>query len=222
MTATTQKGYRGMGMEGAVARWYEKNTRRDMPEFRTLAARLSALLPNGGDVLEVAPGPGFLSIELARNRSLRVTGLDISKTFVELAGRNAAEASVAADFRQGDASSMPFADGSFDLLVCRAAFKNFSNPEGALREMRRVLRKGGTGVIIDLRRDTPMAAIRRYVDGMGLNLWNRWITILTFRFMLLKRAYIAREMEEMMSAAGLQKREIRINDIGMEAWFEVV
>ena len=44
-------------------------------------------LPEGGDVLEVAPGPGFLSVEMAKTGRLRVTGLDISKTFVEIARR---------------------------------------------------------------------------------------------------------------------------------------
>ena len=52
-----EKAYRGMGMEGSVARWYEKTTRRDMDEYRGLAARFAAGMPEGGDVLEVAPGP---------------------------------------------------------------------------------------------------------------------------------------------------------------------
>jgi len=76
-----EKAYKGMGMEGSVARWYEKTTRRDMEEYRRLALRFAAGLPEGGDVLEVAPGPGFLSIEMAKTGRLRVTGLDISKTF---------------------------------------------------------------------------------------------------------------------------------------------
>ena len=124
MTTATQKAYIGMGMEGSIARWYEKTTRKDMGEFEKLAARLHALLPEGGDVLEVAPGPGFPADRAGARGELRVTGLDISKTFVELARKNAAEAGVRADFRQGNASAMPFADASFDLLVCRAAFKN--------------------------------------------------------------------------------------------------
>ena len=85
------KAYKGLGMEGSVARWYEKTTRKDMEEFHRLAERIAAGLPEGGDVLEVAPGPGFLSIEMAKTGRLRVTGLDISKRFVEIAQRNADE-----------------------------------------------------------------------------------------------------------------------------------
>jgi ubiquinone/menaquinone biosynthesis C-methylase UbiE len=220
MTATAEKAYKGMGMEGPVARWYEKNTRKDLEEFRKVAGRLGAIPPDGGDVLEVAPGPGFLAIEMARSGKLHVTGLDISKTFVELARKNAAQAGVRVDFRAGNASEMPFAENSFDLLVCRAAFKNFSEPQKALREMHRVLRPGGTGVIIDLRRDTPMTEIQRYIDHMGLNAWNRWVTTLTFRFMLLKRAYTKPELEKMLEGIGFAKAEVRTDEIGMEAWFE--
>ena len=219
MTATPDKGYKGMGMEGSIARWYDKNTRKSMEEFRREAERLKAFLPDGGDVLEVAPGPGFLAIEMARDSRIRVTGLDISKTFVELARKNAAEEGVRVDFKLGNAAAMPFADKSFDLLLCRAAFKNFSEPERALKEMRRVLRPGGTGVIIDLRRDASMTEIKQEVDCMHLGFWNRLFTRETFRLMLLKRAYTKPELEKMLDRSGFKTVEVRTNGIGMEAWF---
>ena len=171
-------------------------------------------------MLEVAPGPGFLAVEMARGGRAHVTGLDISNTFVELGRKNAAAAGVQVDFRQGNASEMPFGENSFELLVCRAAFKNFSQPENALQEMRRVLRPGGTGVIIDLRRDVPMAEIERYVHGLDLGFWSRLFTTLTFRFMLLKRAYTAQELEKMLTPVGFTKVEVRAAPLGMEAWFQ--
>ncbi len=207
-----------MGMEGSMARWYEKTTGKDLGEFRKLAERLKAVLPDGGDVLEVAPGPGFLAVELARDARFRVTGLDVSRTFVEIARKNAAEAGVLVEFRLGNASDMPFAENSFDLLVCRAAFKNFSEPQKAIDEMRRLLRPGGTGVIIDLRRDVPITEIKRYVDKMQLSTLEQFFTAMTFRFMLLKRAYTKPELQRMLT--GFRKAEVRTDDIGMEAWFE--
>lgn len=220
MTKTMAKGYKGMGMEGSVARWYEKTTRKDMNEYRELAIRLEASLPAGSDVLEVAPGPGFLSIEVARSGKLHVHALEISETMVELTARNAATANVNVDIQQGNASAMPFAENSFDLLVCRAAFKNFSEPVTALKEMHRVLRCGGSGVIIDLRRDTPMSAIREYVNEIGIGRINRWMTLLTFRFMLLKRAYTRDEIEQMLEKVPFRRTEMHQNSIGMEVWFE--
>ena len=73
-------------------------------------------------------GPGFLAIELARLGSYRITGLDISKSFVRIATENAIKAGVEVTFREGNASSMPFESDSFDFVYCRAAFKNFSEP----------------------------------------------------------------------------------------------
>ena len=96
--------------------------------------------------LEVAPGPGYLAVEMARTGRVLVTGLDVSRTFVQIAEQNAREAGVSVDFRQGDAAAMPFADDSFDLVVCQAAFKNFTLPQTAIAEMHRVLRPGRTTV----------------------------------------------------------------------------
>ncbi len=88
-------------------------------------------------------GPGYFAIELAKLGDYRVTGLDISETFVEIARANAAQAGVKVDFRRGDASNLPFPKESFDFLLCRAAFKNFSEPQRALEEMHRVLKPSG-------------------------------------------------------------------------------
>src|SRR5271155_1343179 len=103
MQITQEKGYKGMGMEGRTAFWYAKNTAKDMEEFRSLAARLSRKLPADSPILEVAPGPGYLAIELAKRGHRAVTGLDVSRTFVDIARTNAAEASVEIDFQQGNA-----------------------------------------------------------------------------------------------------------------------
>jgi ubiquinone/menaquinone biosynthesis C-methylase UbiE len=218
MTAATIKGYRGMGMEGAVARWYDKSTRKDMERFRALAARLRSVLPQGGDMLEVAPGPGFVAIDMAKGGAYRVTGLDVSHTMVELAHANAADAGVQVDFRQGNASAMPFADDSFDLLACSAAFKNFSEPHKALEEMHRVLRPGGTAVVLDLRKDVPMSEIRKYFGSLGLGTFERWMTLAAFRLMLLKRAYTEAQFERMLADIPFHSKEIRRVDIGVELW----
>jgi ubiquinone/menaquinone biosynthesis C-methylase UbiE len=220
MTAATTKGYRGIGMEGAVARWYDKSTRKDMDRFRALAERLRTVLPQGGDFLEVAPGPGFVAIEMAKGETYRATGLDVSRTMVELAQRNAAEAGVNVDFRQGNVSAMPFADESFDLLACSAAFKNFSEPHKALEEMHRVLRPGGTAVVLDLRKDAPVSEIRKYFATIGLSTIERWMTIATFRFMLLKRAYTPAQFEAMLAGIPFRSKDVRLVDIGVELWLQ--
>src|SRR6201985_2738095 len=199
--ATAVKAYKGMGMEGSIARWYDRTTRKDMPEVQQLAARIAALVPAAGSVLEVAPGPGFLSIELAR-RGLQVRAVDISKTFVEIARHNAAAEGVTARFQLGNAAALPIDDASVDFVVCRAAFKNFTEPVKALAEMRRVLRPGGKALLIDLRRDVPLAEVKHDVEGLGVSRLNRWFMMFVFRTMLIKRAYPLEEIRRMALEAG--------------------
>jgi ubiquinone/menaquinone biosynthesis C-methylase UbiE len=217
--ASTIKAYKGMGMEGGVARWYDRTTRKDMPEFRVLAARIAAAVPPAAQVLEVAPGPGFLSIELAR-RGLNVRAVDISKTFVEIARRNTAAEGASVRFELGNASALPVESGSVDFVVCRAAFKNFSEPVKALAEMRRVLSPGGTALIIDLRRDVRASEISRYVDGLGVNLLNRVFMRFAFRHMLIGRAYMLEQMRGMAVEAGWTEPRIDSSPLGFEAWLK--
>jgi len=210
------KAYKGMGMEGPIARWYAKTSRRDLGEFKSLARRMAEGLPEDARVLEVAPGPGYFAIELAKLGKHHVTGLDISRTFVDLARKNAEKEGVSVDFRQGDAAHAPFADGSFDLIMCRAAFKNFTEPVMALKEMKRVLKPGGKAVIIDLRRDTPKEAIDSYIDGIKPGAFNSIIMKLTFRMMLLKRAYTKSEFEKFIAASGFEQFHIQETALGFE------
>ena len=86
-----------------------------------------------------------------------------------------------AHFELGNASALPLEDESVDFVVCRAAFKNFSEPVKALAEMRRVLRPGGSALLIDMRRDVPVAELRRYVNGLGVKPLNRWFMMAVFR-----------------------------------------
>jgi ubiquinone/menaquinone biosynthesis C-methylase UbiE len=216
MQSEVMKPYKGIGMEGFVARWYTANTRKAMPDFTALARRVAGELESGSRVLEVAPGPGFFSIELAKLGTFKITGLDISKTFVGIACRNAQEAGVDADFRQGNASKMPFESESFDFLLCRAAFKNFSEPERAVQEMYRVLKPGGRVLLIDLRRDASRREVNEMVDGMGLAWLSRVMTKLTFRFMLLKRAYTQAELEQFFAHASFRSVGVEKNAIGLE------
>lgn len=216
----TAKPYRGGGMEGFVANWYARTTAKSMGEYASEARRVADLLVPGAKVLEVAPGPGYFAIELAKRASFEVTGLDISHTFVDLAKQNGARAGVRVDFRHGSASDMPFDDGQFDFVYCRAAFKNFSEPVRALREMYRVLKPAGRALIVDLRRDAPMSAISEGVAQMHLGFFSALSTRLTFRFMLLKRAYTKETFEELISETQFPGVRIVESGIGLEVWLQ--
>lgn len=217
-TLTMPKPHGDRGMEGMVARWYAANTAEVMNEYAELAYRVADQLPRGSNVLEVAPGPGYFCIELARRGSYTISGLDISHTFVKMAAKRAAESGVSVNFTQGSASNMPFPRESFNFLLCRAAFKNFAKPVPALQEMCRVLKPGGRGLIIDLRRDADPGEIDRHVNAMGLSTVNRVLTRLAFRTTLLKSAYSREQFEGMLAQTQFSGVEIHESGIGLEVW----
>jgi ubiquinone/menaquinone biosynthesis C-methylase UbiE len=215
----TVKPYKGMAMEGMIATWYARNTRRGR-EIDQLASRVYELLPDGSRILEVAPGPGFLAIELAKAGKYEVVGLDISKTFVEIAQANAREAGATVEFRHGNASAMPFAATTFDFIVCCAAFKNFTEPVEAISEMERVLRPDGQALIMDLRRDASPTEIDAHIHEMGLNWFNRLFTKLVFQQTLLKNAYAPTDIHKFVAQTNFKHCEIHEDGISMEIWLK--
>jgi ubiquinone/menaquinone biosynthesis C-methylase UbiE len=213
--ANQAKAYKGIAMEGVIARWYAANTARDTRRFQGVAQAVPARVAAGASVLEVAPGPGYLAIELSK-QGYRVTGLDVSRSFVQIARDNAAREGVAIAFEHGDAARMPFPEASFDFVVCMAAFKNFTDPAGALDEIHRVLRPGASASIYDLRKDASLAAIDDEVRGMNLSRLNAALTRWTFRLMLLRNAYTREELERMAARSRFGSCEIGDEGIGFE------
>lgn len=112
---------------------------------------LAALQP-GDRVLDVGTGTGIVALEAGRRLAAaggRVAGVDISGGQLAVARRKGQEAGVGSvvQFARCDAESLPFADGSFDVIVSLFALLHFPDPERAVREMFRVLRPQGRLVI---------------------------------------------------------------------------
>jgi ubiquinone/menaquinone biosynthesis C-methylase UbiE len=156
---------------------------------------------------------------LAKLGDFKITALDISRTMVEIATENARKANVNVVFRQGNASAMQFADESFDLVYCSAAFKNFSGPVNALDEMCRVLRPGGEAIVVDLRKDVSLEEIDSYVTQSGRTWIDAWMTKWTFRHVLVKRAYTTDDFVRMAEQSRFGSCHINVALIGLEVRF---
>jgi len=115
---------------------------------------------------------------------------------------------------------MPFAANTFDFVVCVAAFKNFTEPVTAIREMYRVLMPGGIALINDLRGDASQADVDAMVEGMQINAMNKFMTRLTFRHMLLKNAYTAAQIQQMASQTEFRQARIEQDMVSMNVWLE--
>ena len=124
------------------------------PLFRAIAADVAAAAPAGATVLEVGCGPGHLSTRLARDHDLAVTGLDLDPAMIERARAVAGRLGPgvpAPEFVVGDVASLPFVDGSFDLVVSTLSLHHWADATAGLGEIARVLRPGGRALVWDIR-----------------------------------------------------------------------
>jgi SAM-dependent methyltransferase len=116
--------------------------------------RALQLIAAGPDdrLLDVASGKGDSAILAARELGCTVTGIDAGEAGVIEATRAAQAAGVAhrVTFQTGDAEALPFADGSFDAVLCECSLCLFGDKRGALSQIRRVLRPGGRVAIADV------------------------------------------------------------------------
>jgi SAM-dependent methyltransferase len=123
--------------------------------FKPIAADVAAVAPIGARVLEIGCGPGHLSLMLAREHGLDVTGLDLDPAMIERARMKAERARNGADslpsFVVGNAAALPFPDGTFDLVVSTLSMHHWADPVSGLNEIGRVLRPDGKALIWDLR-----------------------------------------------------------------------
>jgi ubiquinone/menaquinone biosynthesis C-methylase UbiE len=215
-TLAQPKGYKGIGMEGFIASWYARQTAKDADEFKNTARRLAPHIKPGACVLEIAPGPGYLAIEVAKLTGCRMVGVDVSRSFIRIANENARKAGVDIAFDQGDAADLPLPADGFDFIFCRAAFKNFSRPLDALNEIYRVLKPGCSALIIDLRKDFSPHEVNDYVRGKGA--LNAALIKFTFNTVLKKRAYTREAIAQLASQSRFRHGDVRLDAIGFELW----
>jgi ubiquinone/menaquinone biosynthesis C-methylase UbiE len=111
-----------------------------------------------GDVLEVGVGTGINLPYYAADVSL--TGIDLSEEMLGHARARAAALGRNVSLREGDAQALPFADASFDTVVCTLSLCTIPDHRAAIAEMYRVLRPGGRLVLL---------------DHVGSNWWPIWL-----------------------------------------------
>ncbi|MGC1451439.1 MAG: class I SAM-dependent methyltransferase [Candidatus Sulfotelmatobacter sp.] len=109
-------------------------------EAENFVARLD--LERGAQVLDVACGTGNVAIPAAKTGA-RVTGIDIAPNLVEQAKQRAAAEQLDIRFEEGDAEELPYADGSFDVIVSMFGAMFAPRPERVAAELLRVCKPGG-------------------------------------------------------------------------------
>jgi ubiquinone/menaquinone biosynthesis C-methylase UbiE len=112
--------------------------------------REAARLTVNSRVLDVACGPGIVVEALARAAG-SVVGCDITPEMIEKTRERCASAGLTnVNCVPGRAEALPFDDASFNVVVSRSAVHHFPDPGAALREMARVVRRGGRVITVDV------------------------------------------------------------------------
>ena len=136
----------------AYARGHNKMAERFGAEY---ASKLSARGFRQGRILDVGCGAGAMNLVLAQQfPDSEIAGIDLSQPLLRLAREAARAANVGErlKFERGDVHEMPYADGSFDVLINTNMVHLVGDPIRMLDEMERVLVPGGFLFVADLRR----------------------------------------------------------------------
>jgi SAM-dependent methyltransferase len=145
----TEQTRRVQAQFGAIAAAYVSSPGHAGGEdLERLVAWARALAP--GRVLDLATGGGHTALALA-GVARRVTACDVTEPMLRAArGFLRERAAAATAFVAGDVHALPFRDGAFDVVTCRIAAHHFADAAAAVREVRRVLRPGGSFLLQDI------------------------------------------------------------------------
>ncbi len=132
--------------------------------WRRRAVDLARVGP-GDRVLDVATGTGDLALELARRVAPggEVIAADFSEQMLARARTKATATPVPVTFEWANAMALPYADGEFAAATVGFGARNFADLDEGLREMTRVVRRGGTVVVLEITTPTrpPLSTFYR-------------------------------------------------------------
>jgi demethylmenaquinone methyltransferase/2-methoxy-6-polyprenyl-1,4-benzoquinol methylase len=118
--------------------------------WRRAAVAISGARP-GQRVLDCATGTGDLALEFKRavGSSGEVIGTDFCAEMLEGAPGKARRAGLDVKFAVADALALPYPDGGFDVVSIAFGIRNVDDPVRCLREMARVLKPGGSAIVLE-------------------------------------------------------------------------
>lgn len=149
----------------------------------------------GPRVLEVSVGTGCLLTQYADR--VDAHAVDLNRRMLEITGRNLVRTGGSAALLQANVEGLPYRDEAFDSLVCTMAFSGYPDGRRALVEVARVLRPGGTLILVDV-------GYPRDYNCIGMTLASLWRL----------SGDVIRDLGGLLNAFGLQYTEDAIGGSG--------
>jgi len=201
--------------------WRARAARR----LRPILARPDAL------VLDLCCGTGDLALALRKSGKARVVGADFAHTMLVRAraksimggSHSGMPGPPPLPLFEADALRLPFANASFDLVATAFGFRNLANYESGLREMRRVLKPGGTAAILEFTEPPrgPFGALfnwyfRSVLSRIGGALSGHR-TAYTYLPKSVSRFFRPAQLASLMTEVGYQSVDFRVWTLGTVA-----
>ena len=165
---------------------YERAMRSDQKTYKLMYDRIPKVI-EGKEVLEIATGPGMLAKHVAQ-AAKRMVATDYSDGMIREAKKGTYPDNLT--FEVADAMSLPYSDDSFDVVIIANALHIVPDPEKALSEIDRVLRK--QGILI-----APNFV--EHNSGLGSRIWSGILKIAGVRF---EHQWSVREYHQFLETHG--------------------
>ncbi len=157
------------------------DTREDAVEYDAMdftevnsafAQRAAEFGPPNARVLDVGTGTARIPILICQRRSdWHITAIDLSSNMLKVGEKNVREAGLQQriHLQLVDAKTLPFPDGTFDMVVSNSIVHHIPEPLRALEEMRRVLKEEGALLVRDLFRPETLEELEELVERVCIN-----------------------------------------------------
>ena len=181
-----------------IASEYDSSREGQYTRFHIMELSNTVDLKEGNVVLDVACGNGTLLRELSKKAKIQANGIDVSENMIHVAKMRYPDV----NFEVKACYPLEWSDESIDVITVCCAFHHFDNPQGFVKECKRVLKKNGTVYIAD----PNWGAVTRFIANK-------------FWFSFSKsgdvRVYSKKELERIFYYCGFETVQVYKKGIGM-------
>ena len=151
--------------------WMAKGYDAFMTIFPLWKKWIKKIIPHikGNKILEVSFGSGYLMTQYASD-NYEIYGIDYNEKMLEITANKMKKINIEAQLTQGNVEKLPFPDNTFDTVINTMAFTGYPNGKKAMSELKRVLKKDGSLLLLDF--DYPKN--RNRFGYLIVRLWERF------------------------------------------------